>query len=324
MDEPGPEPLHWFVDDILHCRNRCWVAGWAFHPTRRIEQLGLGHPTAPIEGWEIRTGLPSPDVAATFGERARAVRFTMEGPLPIGAAAQELQLLAWLDDGQVVAVPRLHIARMNLDPYHAMEKAFWRHLAALDGGRVLELGSRNRSGNVRKDWLRDEVIYVGMDILEGENVDVVGDAHELSEHFPPESFRAVFAISVFEHLLMPWKVAVELNRVLEPGGTVFVGTHQSFPLHERPWDFWRYTDEGWSAIFNDATGFAIEQVAMGEPATIVPLVPHAVTNGVWEGAAYLISGVTARKTGPARVAWDVGVTEILDSGYPTPHIHDGR
>lgn len=322
MSVDEPETLHWFVDEIVHCRNRCWLSGWAMHTHSRIDQLGLLHPAAEIEGWEIRTGLPSPDVAEKFGERAAAARFAMEGPLPIGAGGHELELLAWLDDGRVVAVPGLQFARMNLDPYHAMEKAFWRRLAALDGGRVLELGSRNRSGNIRKDWLRDGVEYFGMDILEGDNVDVVGDAHELSTLFPPEGFRAVFGISVFEHLLMPWKVAVELNRVLEPGGVVFAGTHQTFPLHERPWDFWRYTDEGWSAIFNEATGFAIEQVAMGEPATIVPRVPHAVTGGVQCGQAYLVSGVTAKKIGAARVSWDVGVTEVLATGYPTPHAGD--
>ena len=49
-------------------------------------------------------------------------------------------------------------------------------------------------------------------------MDVVGDAHTLSRHYPDAAFDAVMAFSVLEHLLMPWKLVIELNRVLKPGG----------------------------------------------------------------------------------------------------------
>ena len=55
---------------------------------------------------------------------------------------------------------------------------------------------------MRKD-LFAKAGYVGFDIARGPNVDVVGDAHELSRHFPADHFDAVFALSVFEHLAMP-------------------------------------------------------------------------------------------------------------------------
>ena len=51
--------------------------------------------------------------------------------------------------------------------------------------------------------------YVGFDIHPGAGVDVVGDAHKLSTYFPLNSFDAVFAFSVFEHLVFPWKVALQ-------------------------------------------------------------------------------------------------------------------
>ncbi len=68
------------------------------------------------------------------------------------------------------------------------------------------------TGLVPKGW-----DYVGMDIREGANVDRVGDAHELSSVFPDQKFDGVMSFSVVEHLLMPWKVVIELNHVLNTG-----------------------------------------------------------------------------------------------------------
>jgi hypothetical protein len=49
------------------------------------------------------------------------------------------------------------------------------------------------------------------DIKVGENVDIVGDAHRLTSLFKAGQFDFAYSISVFEHLLWPWKVALELN-----------------------------------------------------------------------------------------------------------------
>lgn len=55
-----------------------------------------------------------------------------------------------------------------------------------------------------------------LDILPGENVDVVGDAHALVALFPAERFDAFCSVSVFEHLLMPWAVIPQINKILNP------------------------------------------------------------------------------------------------------------
>lgn len=158
--------------------------------------------------------------------------------------------------------------------------------------------------------------YVGLDVLSGENVDVVGDAHDMAGLFDPESFDSVFSMSTFEHLAMPWKAALEINRVLAQGGTVMVATHQTWPLHEQPWDFWRFSDNTWAALFNEYTGFRIERVAMGEPASIVPhqMQPHTIMHPVHP--AMMASAVICRKTGPPKVGWEVPLSEIIDSAYP--------
>ncbi len=182
--------------------------------------------------------------------------------------------------------------------------------------RLLDLGGRRRSGGSYSDDLAqcDVVVF---DIVPDEGVDVVGDAHELSRHFPPEHFDFVLSVSVFEHLLMPWKVALELNRVMRTGGHCYVHTHQTLGMHELPWDFWRYSNTVWAALFNVRTGFAIEQTGLGHFMQLVTVGWNPRYRGAEGGGGFESSGVLARKTGPADVTWDVSLGELIGTTYPT-------
>lgn len=133
------------------------------------------------------------------------------------------------------------------------------------GLRVLELGSRNVTGNnLRSRFSNAE--YVGFDFYAGENVDVVGDAHKLSGYFTEqEKFDLIFSSAVFEHLHMPWVAALEIQKVLKVGGYVFVETHFSFSSHERPWHFFQFSDMGLRALFNDSLGFDLIDSGMSNP-----------------------------------------------------------
>lgn len=133
------------------------------------------------------------------------------------------------------------------------------------GMRVLEVGSRNVTGtNFRKNF--NHANYVGFDFYEGENVDVVGDAHKLSNYFSgQEKFDLIFSSAVFEHLHMPWVVAYEIQKMLKVGGYVFVETHFSFSSHERPWHFFQFSDMGLRALFNDSLGFDLIDKGVSNP-----------------------------------------------------------
>lgn len=123
------------------------------------------------------------------------------------------------------------------------------------GARILEVGSRNVTGNVSRAPF-SAADYVGFDFYKGENVDVVGDAHKLSSYFgDEEKFDLIFSSAVFEHFHMPWIVAQEMQKLLKIGGYVFVETHFSFSTHERPWNFFQFSDMGLRVLFNSALGF---------------------------------------------------------------------
>jgi len=190
-------------------------------------------------------------------------------------------------------------------------------------GRILEIGSRQVvQGGQSKRLLFPECSYVGFDYYKDANTDVVGDAHELSKFFSCE-FDAVFSLAVLEHFAMPWVVAAEINQVLKVGGLTFHSTHFAFPLHERPWDFWRYTDQALRILFSPPLGFEVIGCAYDTPARMHPDTPredlmHLPLEPVWVGISVL-----ARKTAeidPAKFVWAASVGECLggDSHYPRP------
>jgi hypothetical protein len=121
--------------------------------------------------------------------------------------------------------------------------------------RVLEIGSRAViSDSLWKEHIPD-CTYTGFDTAEGRNVNVVGDAHRLSDYFPPRSFDLVFSLAVFEHLAMPWIVAEEISKVLDINGIACIETHFSFSEHELPWHFFQFNANALEILFCEELGF---------------------------------------------------------------------
>ena len=130
-----------------------------------------------------------------------------------------------------------------------------------EGFNILEVGSRCVTGSLFGKKFQ-KAKYTGFDYYPGENVDVVGDAHKLSTYFDEhEKFDLIFSSAVFEHLAMPWKAALEIIKLLKPGGYIFIETHYSFSSHERPWHFFQYSENALNILFPEV--FGIECVKKG-------------------------------------------------------------
>lgn len=132
--------------------------------------------------------------------------------------------------------------------------------------RVLEIGSREVTGpsKAREKFAGCE--YVGFDYYQGRNVDVVGDAHHLSSYFEAnEKFDIIYSIACFEHFAMPWLVALEIAKILKVGGIVYVKTHFSNGAHERPWNFFQFSDMGLRVLFPTEFGFECIVAGMSNP-----------------------------------------------------------
>jgi SAM-dependent methyltransferase len=134
------------------------------------------------------------------------------------------------------------------------------------GMRILEIGSREVTGqsNARKEF--SNATYIGFDFYPGNNVDVVGDAHKLSSYFEgEEKFDIIYSSACFEHFAMPWIVATEIAKLLKVGGIVFVETHFSYSSHERPWHFFQFSDMALKTLFSPALGFKCIEAGMSNP-----------------------------------------------------------
>lgn len=101
--------------------------------------------------------------------------------------------------------------------------------------------------------------YVMADIQPGDDVDVVADLHALPADWTGR-FDAVVATAVFEHLERPWIAAHEIARILKPGGRCYVSTHQTYPLHGYPADYFRFSRGALSLLFEDA-GLTVQNCA---------------------------------------------------------------
>ncbi|GLS42182.1 methyltransferase domain-containing protein [Methylobacterium brachythecii] len=145
------------------------------------------------------------------------------------------------------------------------------HLPA--SARVVEFGTRqSKSGHSTHMHHALPNIpranYLMTDVQDGEDVDVTADLHALPRDWAGR-FDAVIALAVFEHLERPWIAAAEVSRILAPGGVGYIQTHQTFPLHGYPSDFFRFSREALSLIFADAK-LRVVEAAYLHRADIVP------------------------------------------------------
>jgi SAM-dependent methyltransferase len=70
--------------------------------------------------------------------------------------------------------------------------------------------------------------------------------------FVSNAFETVVCTQVLEHVPEPAVLAREMARVLRPGGILALSAPMAWPLHEEPYDFYRYTVYGFRHLFREA------------------------------------------------------------------------
>jgi len=130
------------------------------------------------------------------------------------------------------AFVRAVYARHNLS--RAVTRPMARVLGALRGDSWgLNLGSGATSLGPR---------VLNLDVKARPNVQIVGAAENLP--FGNETLRCVLCQEVLEHLRDPDSCMLEVARVLEPGGMLYVQAPFIIGYHSEPHDYWRFTAEG--------------------------------------------------------------------------------
>lgn len=128
--------------------------------------------------------------------------------------------------------------------------------------KVLDIGSLDINGNNR--YLFNDCDYLGIDIGEGPNVDLVAVGHEFEG--PDNYYDTIISTECFEHDMHYKKTVKNIIRMLKPGG-LFLFTCATT---DRPEHGTRRTDEGsapllmskeeWGDYYKNLTEDDIKQI----------------------------------------------------------------
>jgi SAM-dependent methyltransferase len=154
----------------------------------------------------------------------------------------------------------LGVPRSAAKPSSDLESRFMARCAELCDPSVLELGTLQSvpgRSTMHRDWVPNASEFLGTDIEAGPDVDIVADVHRLSEVVGEERFDVILSASTFEHLKYPSVAAHELMKVLRVGGQLYIQTHQAFPLHGYPHDYFRFSREALASLFGTTMGFEV-------------------------------------------------------------------
>lgn len=119
------------------------------------------------------------------------------------------------------------------------------------GAQMLEVGSRNVNGSVRRVLEVRAGEYIGIDLLDGPGVDIVLPVANLRDRFGDERFDVVISTEMLEHCHNWQEALYQMSSVLRPGGILIITTRSpGFELHDYPVDYWRFSHEDFAEIFN--------------------------------------------------------------------------
>src|SRR5258708_786347 len=124
----------------------------------------------------------------------------------------------------------LHLKYLVRDLQYAGEK--------YANGRLIDIGCGNKP---YKAFMKNVTEYIGCDIVQSnlECVDVLCEANNIP--LPSESFDTAFSTQTIEHVADHNGLISEAFRLLKKGGYFIVSGPMTWPLHEEPYDFFRFT-----------------------------------------------------------------------------------
>lgn len=300
------------ADAVAKFHRSVYICGWFRHEKDRLVAVSLVGAGLLAQDGEVGLRHSSVEPDATPGKGFRLQCLRSEDHFEDG-----IEIVFHTASGRAVTAPLLELAqeRAAQSTTARLYHRFLVEIARMYRPLVIDLGGRARSGNQRASDFPG-ARFVVADILGGSNVDVVADAHQLSRHVAPGSVDAVISVATFEHLAMPWKAAVEINRVLRSGGLACLISHHTIGLHDMPCDYWRFSADAWDALLNRHTGMEIVDRSLSDAQFIIPFFYQPGAAHAEQSAGYTFSGVIARKVGSATVDWDVPLRDVVSDLYP--------
>jgi SAM-dependent methyltransferase len=148
----------------------------------------------------------------------------------------------------------------NRIAYQQLVSALGHAAANYARGRLLDIGCGTKPWGATFAPYVDE--HIGVDHAETlhglEQVEIVAGAYDIP--LPDGSVDTILMTEVLEHLERPGDALAECARLLSDDGHLIATTPFSWPLHEEPRDFFRYSPHGLRHLAEEA-GFEVVELA---------------------------------------------------------------
>lgn len=151
---------------------------------------------------------------------------------------------------------------MDRPSYYLMKSFVRRQLKRMNGLSVCDVGSCNVDAKseltFRELFWRHK--YIGLDITEGKNVDVV--SKELYRYpFDDETFDVVVSGNTIEHIKDLHKWVLELKRITKKEGLICIVGPSAFHMrHLHPVDCWRVYPDGMKFLLEEIAGLEVIKI----------------------------------------------------------------
>lgn len=148
---------------------------------------------------------------------------------------------------------------MHHSAYVNAEKFYHKYCEKnIENKKILDVGSYDVNGTMKPIFEKGQ--YIGLDMEEGPNVDIVGVSHDIP--ISDNEMDIVISSSCFEHDDMFWVSFHEMCRVLKPGGYMYIQAPSNGEYHGWPGDNWRFYIDSWKALekWGKKLGYDIELV----------------------------------------------------------------
>ncbi len=113
--------------------------------------------------------------------------------------------------------------------------------------KILEIGSQSMGGFIIRNLATSNIEFIGLDITNGNNVDVVAQnpyKYPLEDNY----FDYVVSSSCFEHTEFFWETFLEILRVLKHDGLFYLNAPSNGVYHAYPTDCWRFFPDSAEAL----------------------------------------------------------------------------
>ena len=119
--------------------------------------------------------------------------------------------------------------------------------------------------------------YVGCDMAEGPGVDRIINLHNIA--LPSETVGTALIVDTLEHVEFFREAMNEVYRILKPDGIAIISSVMNFRIHNYPYDYWRFTPDGFKSILKIFPSFFVDFVGEENfPHTVVGIAFKSTVN----------------------------------------------